>query len=231
VVARLGGPLEARPLHFVWLLDCSGSMRLDGRIQALNTAVVETLPLMREVADANPHAALLVRAVAFSTGARWHIADPTPVHDVVWRDLQPGGDTDLGAALSLVAGALAVPPMEERALPPVLVLVSDGGPTDDYRAGLRALAATPWGPKAVRVAIAVGRSADYEVLQEFLGPDAGRRPIPAGSPEELIDSIRWTSTIVVRDAPLDVAGTVRNPPAKPPPPSDMLVWGEPNPGG
>jgi len=101
--------------------------------------------------------------------------------------------------------------------------VSDGGPTDDYRAGLRALAATPWGPKAGRVAIAVGRSAAYEALLEFLGPHSAQRPLPAGSPEDLIDSIRWTSTIVLRGAPLDAAGTVRNPPAKPPPPDDMLV--------
>ena len=50
-----------------------------------------------------------------------------------WQDLQAGGITAMGEALELVGAALQSPPMEERALPPVLVLISDGQPTDDVR--------------------------------------------------------------------------------------------------
>ena len=35
---RPGGKLAARPLHFIWLLDCSGSMHFDGKMAALNNA-------------------------------------------------------------------------------------------------------------------------------------------------------------------------------------------------
>ena len=31
----LGGPMARRQLHFIWILDVSGSMRADGKIQAL----------------------------------------------------------------------------------------------------------------------------------------------------------------------------------------------------
>jgi len=38
---RPGGGLAGRPLHFIWIADCSGSMRADGKIQALNNAIRE----------------------------------------------------------------------------------------------------------------------------------------------------------------------------------------------
>src|SRR5258705_10571162 len=134
-----GGRLATRPLHFFWVADCSGSMAADGKIQALNNAIRETLPHLREVASENPFAETLVRVIAFSTGVHWHIARPTPVDELRWTDLQPGGFTDLGAALTELAAALQVPPMSERALPPAIVLISDGQPTDDFDAGLAAL--------------------------------------------------------------------------------------------
>ena len=126
------------------------------------------------MASDNPEARVLVRAVRFADQARWHIADPTPVEELHWRDLQAGGCTAMGAALQLVAEQLHSPPMEERALPPVLVLISDGQPTDDFEAGLARLMQEPWAQKAVRLAIALGHDADLEVLQQFIGPATAR---------------------------------------------------------
>ena len=40
---RPGGELATRPLHFIWIADCSGSMSIDGKIQALNNAIREVL--------------------------------------------------------------------------------------------------------------------------------------------------------------------------------------------
>ena len=115
---------------------------------------------MKKVADDNPNAQVLVRAVKFSNGAQWHISQPTPVADFAWNDLPAEGETDMGKALSLVAEQLKMPPMSERALPPVLVLISDGQPTDDFDKGLKDLLDQPWGKKAVRIAISIGQDAD-----------------------------------------------------------------------
>src|SRR6185436_18941665 len=111
---------------------------------------------MRQVADQNPNAQVMVRAVAFADSARWHILNPTEVEKLTWTDLRSTGVTAMGEALSLVADQLRMPPMDSRALPPVLVLISDGQPTDDFNGGLRALMNEPWGRKAVRIAIAIG---------------------------------------------------------------------------
>ncbi len=196
---RPGARLASRPLHFIWLIDCSESMGDKGKIDALNQAVATALGALDDAARTNPHAQVLVRALAFSTGVRWVIRDPTPPERARWVDVQAAGYTELGAALKEVASVLHVPPMEARALPPALVLVSDGRPTDDFTMGLRALMAEPWGQRAVRLAIGIGTDADHEVLQKFIGhPEI--RPLSASNPAELLHFLRWASTVAARVA-------------------------------
>jgi uncharacterized protein YegL len=196
---RPGGELATRPLHFIWIADCSGSMAIDGKIQSLNTAIKEAIPNMQDVADENPNAQVLVRAVKFSDGAQWHVSQPTDIAVFKWEDLNAGGVTSMGRALTLVADQLRIPPMTDRALPPVLVLISDGQPTDDFTSGLQALMNEPWGRKAVRIAIAIGEDADQEVLKKFIG-NPELRPLQANNPEALTKYIRWVSTAVLKSA-------------------------------
>jgi uncharacterized protein YegL len=190
---RPGARLHGRPLHVVFILDGSGSMAADGKIDALNRALHETVAPLRDLAAQNPFAEILVRAIVFGDGARWHIADPTPVADLVWPPVTAGGFTDLGAALTRVSEVLRVPPMDQRAFPPVLVVISDGRPTDDFEAGLARLMAEPWGRRAVRLAIAIGSDVDLEVLSAFIG-DSELRPFTAGDPEQLVYLVRFVST-------------------------------------
>lgn len=192
-----GGSISARPLHFIWIADCSGSMSVDGKIEALNNAIREAVPHMRKVADENPNAELLVRVVTFSDGARWHVSQPTPVDEFRWVDLTADGGTDMGRAFIMVAEQLEMPPMSERALPPVLVLLTDGHPTDDVKDGLQRLHSLPWGKKAVKLAIAIGEDADPQILQAFIN-DPERKPLEANNPEMLTRCIKWASTAVLK---------------------------------
>lgn len=196
---RPGSMLAARPLHFFVLADCSGSMATDGKMQALNNAIRETLPHLVDVASQNPHATVLVRAIAFATGARWHVEEPTPVDQLEWEDLDTGGYTDLGAALDLLAPQLRHPLMEERALPPAILVVSDGMPTDDYKAALARFLDEPMGARAVRMAVGIGRDADLEVLERFTA-STDHGPVTANNPEQLVRLIRWASTHASRVA-------------------------------
>jgi len=201
-VKRPGGEMATRPLHFIFIADCSGSMSVNGKIESLNQAIKLVIPLMVKVADENPHAQILVRALAFSVGAQWHLSQPTPVEQFSWTDLEIPDDsfaTDMGRAFEMVAAQLKMPPMTDRALPPVLVLLTDGGPTDDASAGLRVLLAEPWGKKAVRVAIAIGDDAELGILEKFIDhPEL--KPLRANSPEQLVKYIKWASTAVLKAA-------------------------------
>lgn len=212
-----GGPMANRPVHFIWLLDCSYSMQGE-KIGQLNYAIREAVPEMRSVAHDNPAAQLLLRTLTFSTEARWHHKDPVPVDDFTWQDVQVDGMTNLGEALEVVSREFR--PRRCRSGPeagagPGLRRV----PTDDWKSGLRALDATPWGKKAVRVAIAIGADADRSVLQEFLG-NPELQPLDANSPKQLAAAIRWASTAAVKAASQPVAAptdaTVKQPPYAPP---------------
>ena len=196
---RPGGELASRPLHFIWLCDCSGSMQADGKIQSLNNAIKEAIPHMQKAADENPNAQVFVRVVRFSDGAQWHVAQATPVGDFRWSDLTAGGMTDMGKAIGMVAEQLRIPPMTDRALPPVLVLVSDGQPTDDFRGAMRDLLDVPWGKRAVRIAIAIGEDADHEALKAFIA-NLEIPVLQANNSESLVNYIRWASTVVLKAA-------------------------------
>ena len=227
-----GGPLARRPLHFIWIADCSGSMGFSGKIQSLNNAIRDTLPYMQDAAAENPNAEVLVRVVKFSSGASWHVGSPVKVEQFRWDDLEANGVTDMGKALKIVAEELDQERMPRRALPPVLVLISDGQPTDDVSAGLRALMDQPWGKKAVRISIAIGDDAEKSVLQRFIG-QSELEPLQANNPEALVKLIKWVSTAVLKAAssPASQARRGDRPtklPLPPPPEKDDIeendVW-------
>jgi len=154
-------------------------------MQTLNCAFRKCIPEMQAAAAENPAVEVLVRAIRFSNGAQWHIADPTPARHLTWVDLVAGGDSDMGEALSLVAKELKTRLAGSGEVPPILALVSDGWPTDDLSTALRALADQPLGKNSVRVAVALGDDFDQETLEKFTD-DAKRKPFHANSADALV---------------------------------------------
>ncbi len=189
---RPGKELANRPLHFFWMVDCSGSMYGE-KMGTVNNAIQETIPMMVDEAEANPNAQLMVRTLSFSTGANWVTANPVPVEDFAWEDLEANGVTDIGKGFELLAGQLSVEQMGERALPPVIVLLSDGQPTDNYKPQLDKLLHSPWGKKAVKIAISIGQDADDKILEEFTGNR--EYVLQANNATDLAKMIKWASTV------------------------------------
>jgi uncharacterized protein YegL len=200
VTRRPGGQMASRPLHFIWLVDGSGSMRVRGKIEALNAAIAGAIPHMQAVALANPQATIFVNAIRFGDEANWMVERLTPVSEFKWPEVEAGGVTALGEALTMVGEALQPPLIRDRALPPVLVLVTDGLPTDDFQAGLNHLLSKPWGRRAVRLVVALGEDAAGSEVQDWLRAfvsDDAPRPLQANNPETLAGQIRWISTAIV----------------------------------
>ncbi len=196
---RPGGKLANRPLDFIFIVDCSSSMKNQGKMDALNEAISNAIPHMQRVAEDNPNASIRIRVIKFASGASWHIEEAVNVEDFIWTDLETGGVTDMGKAFDLLADAIDVNNMAERALPPVLVLVSDGQPTDDYKESLDRLLKMPWGIKAVKLAIAIGKSANERVLKQFINSEYVD-VLKAENSHHLTEYIKWASTVVLNAA-------------------------------
>ncbi len=223
--------MARKPLHFIFVLDVSGSMLRGGRIQALNNAIAEVLPHLRDEANANPHAEMLIRVLAFANEAEWVVERPTPVGELQWQRLEavPKGFTELGSALRVLAGTMAELDAEGATYPPAIILVSDGRPTQSsgvsFAEGLQDLLATRCGEAAVRLALGVGRDADMHSMRRFIGNE----DVPllrAENPEQLVDYIVWASKAASKLASRPVVGKdgAVTAQAAPPVPMGDAIW-------
>ena len=185
--------VSRRELNIIFAVDCSGSMAGE-KINSLNMAMRIAEKDLRKAAESNISVDMVVRVLRFSTGAEWHIEGPISVADFEWVDLTvERGETDMGAALEKIAGILPTLSQHARQLPPLIVLISDGYPSDDFETGRKALMATEPGAKAAREAIAIGSDVDIDTLQQFIA-DPRFRPLQAHNTAQIVDHIRWVSS-------------------------------------
>jgi uncharacterized protein YegL len=187
--------LARRQLQVMFALDFSGSMQGD-RIASLNYAMRTALPELAEVAAENPEIDVRVRVLRFADAAEWQ-SEAASACDYVWHDLAADGETNMGAALHVLAQALSPDEMTGRQLPPVIVLASDGLPTDEYDEALAEFFAAPFADSAVRVAIAIGTDADLDPLDRFIRHPTAR-PLRASNATELVNRIKWATTAPVK---------------------------------
>lgn len=193
-----GGGISKRPLHVIIAADCSGSM-VGEKIQSLNYAIAVMLPQLADWDREQENASVFVRVVTFGDEVKWHIAEPTPVDELRWTPLEiaEGAVTSMGGALRAMASVLGADRLERRALRPVLLLVTDGMPTDDFDGGLAELMDTPGGRAALRLAVAIGHDAAHEPLNRFIG-NASLPVLVADNAEDIPELLVAVSIAVSR---------------------------------
>ncbi|MBQ7530275.1 MAG: hypothetical protein IJT12_01035 [Paludibacteraceae bacterium] len=161
-----------RTMTLFLLADVSGSMR-GSKIGAVNDAIRNVLPIVNDINDSNADAEIKIAAMTFSSGCNWVYNEPKIAADFDWPDQTAGGVTDLGEACVELANKLSKShgfmTSGSGSFAPVLILLSDGGPTDDFNGGLDKLKQNNWYKAAIKVAIAIGDDADLEVLAKFTG--------------------------------------------------------------
>lgn len=208
------GGIAKTDLHFIWIADCSYSMQ-GNKIEALNQAIKEAIPEMKTVAF-NNNTIVLVRAIKFSDIAEWHIPTPIPIETFTWSDLTIGGTTAMGHAFKLVAEAMEKLENEKaKGYPPVLALISDGQPTDNYKNNLNKLLQTQWGKRAVKISIAIGDDADENILREFMG-NSEYQLLTAQNSTELAQRIKFISTEVLKSVSSDKSNNLDKDEVDPP---------------
>ena len=178
-----------REMVLFLLIDQSGSM-YGTKIGAVNTAVREAIPELRDVGGSD--ASIKVAVLLFSNGCKWMYPEPIPIEDFQWDTIEADGMTDLGVALSELSSKMSKNSFlksPSASVAPVIFLLSDGAPTDDYESGLQKLKENKWFKYAIKVAVAIGDDADLSVLERFTGTKEG--VILTHTPEALKKMIRF----------------------------------------
>lgn len=178
----------------IFLLDASGSMA-GAPMGAVNAAMEGILPELISMNNDNPDVEIEIAVLTFHSGTDWvtgsSLVNP---ENYVWKDLDARGVTSMGAAFKELEKVLSVSHgfvnRASGSVAPVIFLLTDGEPTDNYQDGLQALRDNNWYKCAAKVAVGYGQSNDA-VLREFTGnPETA---LHTNDPKDLTNLIRFVT--------------------------------------
>lgn len=209
-----------RRLPVYLLLDTSSSMTGEP-IEAVKNGVQMMVHSLRQ----NPQAieTAFVSIITFDSEAK-QLIPLTDLASFQTVDLKAAGTTALGAALSLLADKLenevTKTTLEQKGdWKPIVFIMTDGVPTDDWQAGFQKLKAVK---KGLIVGCAAGNNADDKVLKEIADQVVRLSNTDADSIGKFFQwvsaSIATTST-KVEETGIDLTKKDQ----LPPPPSELVI--------
>ena len=161
--------VSKKSLVIFFLIDTSGSMR-GKKMGELNTVMEELIPEIRRVGEADTDVKIAV--LTFSTDVKWMYSEPISIENFEWARLRADGVTSMGAAfkeLSVRMSRNSFLNSPSLSFAPVIFLMTDGYPSDDYKSGLKALEANSWYKFGLKAALGIGNEANDDMLAEFTG--------------------------------------------------------------
>lgn len=202
------GTVTKPNLVVFFVIDRSYSMSIDGRMNSVNNAIREVIPVLKGLGGSD--ADIKVAVLTFSVGAEWMYSEPQDVENFTWNDLEPDGYTDFGAACNELCDKLSRKQFMNSLAgykKPVIILMTDGEPTDDevWPAALARLKQNRWFQLSIKIALAVD-AADEDVLGKFVGSPEGVYKVD--NPQKLKNIIKIVAVksaeIGSRSMPIDI---------------------------
>ncbi|WP_455543772.1 vWA domain-containing protein [Intestinibacter sp.] len=166
-------PLEAKPVSkksmvIFFVIDTSESMK-GKKIDDLNKVMRDIMPELVGIGGSNTDMKYAV--LSFSSGCKWETSEPLIVdEDNEWKDLKAEGITDMGMAFEELTNMLSRKKFLKSpslSYAPVIFLMTDGYPTDNYKKGLEKLKANNWYKYGIKIALGIGDYFNESVLEEF----------------------------------------------------------------
>ncbi len=187
-------PVQARALPVILLLDTSGSMRQDDKIDVLNESVSEMIAELTSV-DAG-HGFITLTVIAFGGDEANVVERNVPVSTISFTPLRAGGRTPMGRAFTLARELIEDrDEISSKAYRPTIALVSDGLPVPALTDELELLVDSDRGSKSSRFALAVGADADRQMLARFASNGGVHE---ASEAAEIRNFLQWVTNTVTQ---------------------------------
>ena len=165
--------IAKKSMVLFFLIDCSGSMG-GSKIGTVNAVMEELIPAIRGIGGADADIKLAV--LKFSGGSEWMYNEPVSIDSFEWDPIDAENVTDLGSAFNELSAKLSRNEFMKSpslSFAPVMILMSDGYPTDNFEKGLAELQKNRWYSAGIKAAVAIGEDADLDILARFTGnPDS-----------------------------------------------------------
>ena len=163
---------EGPVIHIFFLIDCSGSM-YGRRIEEVDYACSEVL---RNLSIINPDVEIKVNVLCFESDVYWISDTPVSIDKFCWQQLKVGGLTSFGGACvelnrKLCKDEFFAPCYSSGrdVMPSLIILMTDGEPTDDYMIPLEELQKNSSFKRSNRFAIGLGNECNQSILEKFAG--------------------------------------------------------------
>ena len=161
-----------KSMTIFFLIDVSKSMK-GAKIGSLNSTMEELLPALIGVGEASTDVKIAV--MKFSTQVEWVTPEPVKIEDYqYWNRLEPEGLTFMGDAFLELSKKLSRNSFlnsPSLSYAPVIFLLSDGTPNDNWQKGLKTLQENKWFQYGLKIALGIGSEVDMDVLRAFTGND------------------------------------------------------------
>ncbi|MGN0178256.1 MAG: VWA domain-containing protein [Christensenellales bacterium] len=168
--------IAKQKLNVILMVDCSTSMRGE-RIAQVNRAIEDIRDYLCGLQDENSNVDFYISVITFSTVAYWkNNAKETNVKNFNFQPIKAGGWSNLHLAYKELESALkkqsqgGIMP-DFGGIAPIVLLLTDGHPTEKCTEQIRQLKVRPWFNVALRYGIAVELNDERtrNVLSEFVG--------------------------------------------------------------
>lgn len=179
-----------------FLIDVSGSMK-GTKIGSLNSTMEELLPSLIGVGEASTD--VKVAVMKFSTDVTWVTPEPVRIEEYQhWNRLEAEGLTFMGDAfleLSKKLSRNSFLSAPSLSFAPVIFLLSDGTPNDNWQKGLKTLQENKWFQYGLKIALGIGSEVNMDVLRAFTGnPELAVQAKTADQLRELVKLLAVTSS-------------------------------------
>ena len=166
----------------------------DKPIKKLNKAVRKMIKNLS--ANIKENLSYQLAAVTFDSEAKIFLPYTSVENISDLPQLQASGGTALGAALTL-AKNLIENETPENWLKPVVILVTDGFPIDDYEKPLQNFINSGRTAQALRIAVGIGEDFDKKILKSFATKKNLRIKIKSAA--DIVDTFNLISAMIINN--------------------------------
>ena len=201
--------IPRKPLTFFFVVENSAAMN-GSKLATINTALENFTALLQYYAAIKTGAGIKIALLTFGEHTRWLTPNPVDAGRFVWEPI-PEGAGNHGACFNAVFAELnsklskktfLASPVGE--LPPVILLFATSPGSPDTGAHLCLLAKNNWDKNALKLAFAIGKTADKSLLEKWTGCEG--LTLSVKNPQMLLEMASISTRLCVQIAMNAVSG-------------------------